>query len=233
MAVTHWYFIIVLIWLTGILPTCQVLSQEAEVRDLDVQLVWERQIRGFRRDHQFTLTSGFGESAWHIADLGSLKSRRVTSVNSMTRVGYAYFVQTSPCCGYFLGSAVGYVGELQGVRRQIRLRPAVIFPGVAVGLAYNLSWQTQLSFGLDYNLQRVDDLSEHDGVVTEISISMERLSTYFAYDWFLDLNWGLRVEGHLDFARFEPPRSPQGTDLDARITSASYWVGLGLTYHLI
>lgn len=196
---------------------------------------WQRHIRGFRREHHFSMSTGVSSGTWEIKHFGDLENRKFTGSGIVAKFRYSFHLPIYQGFGYFLGSSLGYHYESSDSRSPFKPVPALMFPGIMAGLAYNISPVLRVSSALEVYLERHERLGERDGQGDDpsISVTMQTYDVGVFCDIFYDLAWALRLEAHARVVDFYPPDSSLGHPVDARIHKSDAWLGVGLVYHLL
>jgi hypothetical protein len=196
---------------------------------------WDRWVRGFRREHNFSLVTGVTSGIWEVNRFGTVEASRFASEGLMARFQYSSHLQIWRGFGYFLGSGAGYVHERSSGTSAFQAVPAVQFPGILTGLVLNVSPAVRFGGSLEAWLERLSGLRERDGVGKEpkIHITMESWNASLWFDGFYSLHWAVRVEAHWRRAFFRRPASPEGKAVDVNIWKADRAVTTGLVYHFL
>jgi hypothetical protein len=211
-----------------------ILSREERHR-------WERHVRGFRRKHNFAISSGISSGNWDVKRFGTLNDRTYDNSGLFTRFNYSFHIQIYEGFGYLLGSSLGYHYESTDARRPFKPVSAIMLPGLVAGLVYNLTPAIRISGAFDAYLERYDGIEERDGKGDDPKISIT-MQTYDrgAYhlsgfvDMFYNLYWAIRLEGHMRKTKFIAPRgSDEVSDIDADLSKNDRWLGLGFLYHML
>ena len=196
---------------------------------------WERFVRRFRRDHNFSLALGVGSASWQVEKFGTIQGRRYDNTSLFSLMRFAYHVQLVRGFGYFLGSTVGYNYETADSRRPFRPTSAIRFPGVLGGLVMNFTPSLRAGVGGDIYLERHDGVQERDRIDPdpEISFNMQVFELHAFFDIFYSINWALRISGGGRYMQFFKPRESKGLDIDGNIKKSDQFLGLGFVFHLI
>ena len=113
---------------------------------------------------------------------------------------------------------------------------AIMFPGLLVGLVYDINPLFRISTFADYFLERYNDIKKHTPGTEDqaISITAESFDLALNIDYFTYLNFGIRLEGHMRQASLIVPHSnEQGHFPAVKIKRTDRWAGLGLLYHIL
>lgn len=197
---------------------------------------WERHVRGFRREHNFALTTGISSGTWNVKRLGSLSGSYDNS-GVFTRFQYSFHLQLYRGFGFMLGSTAGYHYESADRRKPFRPVPAYLFPGVLGGVVLNFNPVLRTMLTFDSYLERHNGIQErdNDGDPTEVFITFTAYDFGAAIDVFYDLGWALRLEAHRRHLEYAQPKESSAADhpVRARLSKDDQWLGLGLVYHLL
>jgi len=196
---------------------------------------WERHIRGFRREHNFALSAGVSSGEWNVARFGSIRDKTYENTGVFSRFQYSFHLQLYQGFGYLLGSSAGYHYETADRRSEFRPVAAVQYPGVVVGLVYNLNPVLRFSTAFEAYLERHSGIQENDkeGENNEIHVTVQAYDAGIFIDVFYDLGWAIRLEAHNREVYYKRPFKSEDFAVDAKITKKDQWLGLGLVYHLL
>jgi predicted porin len=196
---------------------------------------WERHVRGFRREHNFSLSTGVSSGTWRVGHFGTVTDREFSTSGIFTRFQYSFHLQIYHGFGYLLGSSAGYHFESVDQRSDFRPVSGIMFPGVLAGLVYNFNPVFRLSLGADAYLERHNGIAmrEDDSEEVNVSATMQTYDFGMFLDIFYDLAWALRLEGHFRTVEFLRPKDSEGFAVDANIKKQDRWVGVGMLYHLL
>lgn len=202
---------------------------------------WNRYIRGFRRDHNFALSVGASSGTWDVRRFGTLRQRKYETSGVWSRFQYSFHLPLYNGLGYMLGSSFGYHYEASDRRKPFRPVPALMFPGVLIGVVANFSPVFRLSAAFDAYMERLNGIGERDGTPPdgEISVTMEAFDFGTFFDVFYDLAWAVRLEGHYRHHEYlEPSCASSQTcrndfPVNANFKKDDRWLGLGIVHHLL
>jgi len=139
---------------------------------------WDRYVRGFRREHNFALSTGVSSGTWDVRRFGSLTKngpQKYDTTGVFTRFQYSFHLPFYSGFGFFLGSSIGYHYESADKRKPFKPVPAYQFPGVLSGLVLNFNPVLRWSIGLDAYLERHNGIQERDQTPpdNEIFVTMQ------------------------------------------------------------
>lgn len=196
---------------------------------------WERHIRGFRREHNFAVSTGVSSGRWYVDRFGSIEGKTYENTGIFSKFQYTFHLQLFHGLGYLLGSSTGYHYETADQRSEFRPVDAVQYPGVIVGLVYNFNPVLRMSSTIESYLERHNGIEENDkvGENQEIHVTLQAYDAGFFMDVFYDLAWAIRLEGHRREVYYKRPYKSEGFAVDAKISKKDQWLGLGLVYHLL
>jgi hypothetical protein len=196
---------------------------------------WDRYVRGFRRDHNFALSVGAGSGTWDVRRFGNIKGQKYKTSGAWSRFQYSFHLPLYQGFGYMLGSSFGYHYESADKRKPFHPVPALMFPGAMIGIVENFNPVFRWSLAFDAYMERLNDLAERDGQT--ISVTMEAFDFGTFIDFFYDLGWAVRLEGHHRHHAYLKPvcskNSPCDFPVNANFRKDDDWVGLGLVHHLL
>lgn len=216
-------------------------SQEAVLTRREMHQ-WERHVRGFRREHNFALSSGVTSGVWHVKRLGSItEERRFDNSGIYGRFQYSFHLPVWGGFGYMLGSSFGYHFESSDRRRQFRPVDATGFPGVLAGLVFNFNPVFRIGSSLDASLERHNGIEERPRAcpdrteckATKISVTMQSYDLSGFLDIFYDLAWAIRIEAHRRELQYARPHEAEGYQVDANFRKSDRWLGVGFVLHLL
>lgn len=196
---------------------------------------WEKSVRGFRRDHNFAVMAGPTQGLWHITNFGEIQNEDIKSRGYFVQAQYSFHLPIYKGFGYTLGTSMGYIAE-DRVEKALRPASGGGFPGASAGLVFNLSPAVRAHGGLDYNLERWNELGERDGLEEDrtISVTARVVDWHFGVDIFYHLYWAVRLEYHQRRSTYVRPFDVLDFPaLNAAIHKTDAWYGAGFVYHLL
>jgi hypothetical protein len=196
---------------------------------------WERHIRGFRREHNFALSTGISSGTWKVKRFGSIENKSYENTGIFSKFQYTFHLQWIEGFGYLLGSSTGYHYETADRRSDFRPVDAMQYPGVVAGLVYNFNPVLRILTTLEAYLERHTGIEENDDVDEDrkIFVTLQAYDAGMFIDVFYDLAWGIRLEGHKRQVYYKRPYKSEGFPVDAEFSKTDQWLGLGLVYHLL
>jgi hypothetical protein len=204
-------------------------------QDSESNFNWERYVRGFRKEHQFVLTTGTTRGRWSIDHFGTIEDKSIPVTGFFTRFQYSYHLPLRYGLGYLVGSSAGYQFEAADRKKEFGTTPGIIFPGLVAGLVFDASPEMRFGAAIELYLQRYDGLKDRDGVEPnpKIHLTTEVVDLQAFFDLFYDLEWAIRAEFHARTGYFVRPRDHENKAVDAEFTKTDQWLGIGLVYHLL
>jgi len=202
--------------------------------------MWERYVRGFRRDHNFSVSSGFSRGTWIVDKFEEIESEHFSSEGIYSKFRYSFHIEIYHGFGYLLGSSIGYHQALNNSKTNKRAfvaKSSYQFPGLLGGLVWDISPMWRISAATDLFLERYDSIKKqvsegHDEEV--ISITSESLDLFATIDYFYTLTWGIRLEGHnCQSQLISPTSNDKGLFPAIKISKKDRWFGLGILYHIL
>jgi len=196
---------------------------------------WQRYVRGFRREHNFTFSAGVSVGNWEIRHFGTMKSKKFSNSGIFSKGQYSFHLPFVDRIGYLLGSSFGYHYETTDKRRPYKSVPAVMFPGLLAGLSVNFTPAIRWIIAGEVYLERHDGIEERDKIEkdTKISITFHSYDINTAIDIFYKLNWALRIVTHYRQLRYFQPLNTSEKAVDANLNKTDRWLGFGLVFHLL
>jgi hypothetical protein len=231
--------------LTFIIISAGVASGQSENESSGISVIellsrkelhrWERHIRGFRREHNFALSTGVSSGRWQVNRFGSIEGKTYENTGIFSKFQYTFHLQWIAGFGYILGSSTGYHYETADRRSEFRPVDAIQYPGVIAGLVYNFNPVLRVSSTIEAYLERHNGIEENDksGEDEEIHVTLQAYDAGFFIDVFYDLAWAIRLEGHRREVFYKRPYKSEGFAVDAKFSKKDQWLGLGLVYHLL
>jgi hypothetical protein len=204
--------------------------------------IWKRYVRDFRRDHHFALIAGGSQGFWRVSRLGTIHDKSFASRSIVTRAQYSFHLPLYRGFGYLLGSTSGYEYEIVPAKAVFLPASAYQFPTLLFGLVYNFTPGVRTAIGMDYGISRMEDVAERDSISGRvdglpddptISVTLSTVDIGWTGDYFVSLNWALRLEGHLRLTKYAQPKKLNGQALDADFRKNDKWLGAGLVFHLL
>lgn len=196
--------------------------------------IWQRYVRGFRRDHNFALSSSIAQNTWKIDQFGTLKGKQFQRQALVTRFQYSFHIPIYKGFGYMLGSSMGYALEQDNPGQPFTPASAFQIPGALVGLVWNYSPGIRFSSSAETYLERHDGIKEADHLGEDAQISITGLSYDIGLylDLFYELGWALRIEAHNRQLYILPPKYAFGA-IDAKMRKDEQSIGMGIVHHLL
>lgn len=230
------FAVVVAVFLAQALPVSAATVPEAPDESQGAGFTrWERVVRGFRREHSFSVTGGYLRGRWTVRSMGTLKDRLISDDGAWSRAEYAYHLQLYEGFGYLLGSTFGATYTRTGESEPIKPPTSLIYPGLVAGLVYNFSPSVRaVAFG-GINLERYDGIVESDGIGDDekIYVTLESYDLGLAVDVFATLPLGVRLEFHDRYQKYRKPRSSEGKPVNASLERFDRWLGAGVVYHML
>lgn len=196
---------------------------------------WERYVRGFRREHHFAVVAGYSSAVWELFRIGTIEGERQHEKGIFTKFQYSFHLPIYQGFGYLLGSSFGTLYESSNENARFRTVPSIMLPGVLAGFVLNFSPVFRTYLAGEIYLERFDGIQDRDkvGEDEKIHITTETFDGSAGFDWFYNLKWAVRVEGHLRRLVYVRPQLPDGKPVDANIKKRDTWVGMGITHHFL
>lgn len=212
---------------------CALISRGLHAQEVTESLLraelpreWSRAVRGFRREHNFSVSYGYVVSRWkgHLTDSTDIFS--FASEGHQARISYAFHLPLVGGLGYYLGTQTGALiaatsRESEGGEISYGL------PGLNVGLILNLSDRVRLSSGIELGWQRIEKLGMPERFNKKrISVTGETQSWNGQIDYFYELSWAVQLTYETSELNYNSKES-----LSLRKLSRS--LSLGILKHLI
>jgi hypothetical protein len=214
-----------------------VSSEPDSMRTLELSPhVWDRYVRGFRRDHNLSLESGYSSTTWIVDKFGDLRSKNYRSRHLTLVANYTFHILIAGKTGYFLGSSAGYaLADEKKMDDQFQPTPSWFLPGVQAGLTYNYDPSGRIIVGVGAQLERFNDLKtrRNDGSWQNASLTGESFQFYFGADLFLLLDTAVHIIWSDSTTFFKRPADAEDKLVDLKIKRRSQGASLGLLYHFL
>ena len=209
--------------------------EDAAETDTKNSLTWGIFTQEFRREHNFAFSAGSMVSHWEIENLGAKGSYIGNRGAAYSQFQYAFHLPFYRKTGFILGSSIGYSRTTRDFEDGFAPPEDFAFPGILTGVVYNANPRSRAGIAMDYHLERWNALRTQvdDGPQTSVHVTVEIMDLQPFIDFFFDLNWAVRLEGHIRRAFYHRPRSPEGTALDFSVARRDVGAGVGLVYHLL
>lgn len=195
---------------------------------------WEQTVRGFRRDHNFSLMLGVATGSYQFERVGTVSDQSSAVTSYLTRFEYAFHLQFFGPIGGMLGSSIGY-GLDVATDFPARTAELVGYPGLVAGLVWNLNPGIRLGVAVDYHLERYEGVGEQDGSAPDnaLGLTTRSLATVVSVDVFYSLTWAIRAEFHDRWISYQRPGESDDLPLDASFFREDRWLAVGTTLHLL
>lgn len=192
---------------------------------------WDRAVRGFRREHNFTLLVGSAHEQWNLHTFGVAPGNQSIPRTAYTaRFQYAFHIPITGSVGYFLGSGIGTrIGKKEDANDRFQRPTSFALPGIIAGLAYNPTPVMRLTIGVDAYLERLDNIgyvSAFADPTIKVAATGRVMSYHAAMELFFRLNWAIKLFWERDILRLK-------TAGDVDVTRSTRQMGAGLVYHLL
>jgi hypothetical protein len=187
---------------------------------------WSRAVRGFRREHNFSISYGYVISRWkgHLTDDEDIFS--FANEGHQVRIAYAFHLPLMGGFGYYLGtqtSALMAASSREGKGSELSYG----LPGLNVGLILNLSDRVRVASGVELGWQRIEKLGLPERFESKrISVTGETRTWNGQIDYFYELSWAAQLTYEASELNYAPAES-----LSLRKVSRSW--SLGILKHLI
>ncbi|MFW7377924.1 MAG: hypothetical protein ACOH5I_03830 [Oligoflexus sp.] len=190
--------------------------------------VWDRAVRGFRRDHNFSLNSGIDMGIWS-GHVGT-KDQAFELGSSIPFLNFQYSFHLVLLRDFGLGYFVGTKTRLfffEKADDDAFQNPRIYgLPGAVGGLTWNLSPVFRVNLGLEGSPVRIEKFHAPGHSDSRVSATAQVISYRFSGDFFFRLGSGLNLEYELYRLTYD---SANGVRIRRRGESWS----LGWTWHLI
>lgn len=214
-----------------------IKAQDDSTRSLELSPhVWDRYVRGFRRDHNLSLHSGYASTSWVVDKFGDLRSEQYRSRQLVLEGRYTFHMLIAGKTGYFLGSGAGYVlADEKKIDEQFQPTPSWLLPGVQAGLVYNYDPSGRIFMGLGAQLERFNDLKTKrtSGDWQMASLTGETYQVFLGADVFLLLDTAIHIVWNDATTFFNRPADADDKLVDVKIKRRSQGIGVGLLYHFL
>ncbi len=199
------------------------LSEEESSR---ISVDWSKALRGFRSDHNFSVSLGVDGSNWRLVR-GDNPRFSVASQSLRSEVSYSFHLPLLFGIGYYLGTTFGVRSD-RFSGSELSSYYSILLPGLDLGVVWNVANNCRINAGYSFSWQRLDSLKItdlNDGVAKS-SLTGEAVSYRAGLDYFFNISEALRVEyEQLTFFYSSP------SILDLEINGRS--VKLGYLKHLL
>lgn len=214
------------------------LSGDVTIFPMQDVHIWKRYVRDFRHDHHFSFIAGVSQGQWRVARLGGLQNQRFEEQALVTRFQYSFHLPIYRGLGYLLGSSIGYEYGMIATDLMFDRSPMYLFPTVQIGLVYNFTPGMRTAVAIDYGISRIEHMGERgrpgDSVGDRmIGANLTGVDIGWSSDYFLTLNWALKLDVHWRSLAYAAPLELSGQAVDASFSKSDRWIGLGLLYHLL
>jgi hypothetical protein len=196
---------------------------------------WGRFTRGFRQDHNFSVSTGITTARWHVDKFGTISEQEFLRTGYYGKFQYSFHIPIVKPLGVMLGSSVGYLQEQFDDSDGFQPAPAHHLPGLAIGLIGNLTPVMRPGLALEYYLERWGGMKDADriGEDPRVHITVETVDLSAFIDMFYAISWAIRIEYHQRRNFYPKPKNRTGFPVDATFSRSDSWIGLGTTYHLL
>ncbi len=187
---------------------------------------WSRAVRGFRREHNFSVAYGYVVSRWkgHLTDSTDIFS--FANEGHQARISYAFHLPLVGGFGYYLGTQTSALVAAPS-RDNKGDEISYGLPGLNVGLIINLSDRVRVASGVEFGWHRIEKLGLPETFERKrISVTGETLTWNGQIDYFYELSWAFQLtyeSSELNYASEE--------SLSLRKLSRTW--SLGILKHLI
>lgn len=187
---------------------------------------WSRAVRGFRREHNFSISYGYVLSRWkgHLTDSTDIFS--FANEGHQARLGYAFHLPLVGGVGYYLGTQTSALVAASS-RNSVGGEISYGLPGLNVGLVVNASDRVRLSSGVELGWQRIEKLGLPERFERKrISVTGETLTWNGQIDYFYELSWAVQLT-------YESSELTYASEESLSLRKLSRTWSLGILKHLI
>ena len=198
--------------------------------------VWDRYVRGFRRDHNLSLESGYDSTFWIVDKFGDLRSEQYRSRQLVLIGHYTFHILIAGKTGYFLGSSVGYtLTDEKKIDDEFQPTPSWLLPGVQSGLVYNYDPSGRIFIGVGAQLERFNDLKtkRFSGEWEKASLTGETYQIFIGADLFFILDTAIHFAWSDSTTFFKRPNDADDKLVDVKMKRRSQGATVGLLYHFL
>jgi hypothetical protein len=209
------------------------LSQPSEAQDIaepvmrpELPKEWSRAVRGFRREHHFSLSYGLVNNHWR-GNLSQDETRfSFENTGHQARLSYAFHLPLLGGFGYYLGTQASAMFALSSKNNQGG-ELSYGLPGLSAGFVYNLADQLRVGSGVEFGWQRVEKLGLPEAWSRKkISVTGETRAWQGQIDYFYELSWALQLVFESTELSYKPAES-------LSLSKVSQTWSLGILKHLI
>lgn len=179
---------------------CALISHGLHAQEVTEPLIrpelpreWSRAVRGFRREHNFSVSYGYVVSRWkgHLTDSTDIFS--FANEGHQARISYAFHLPLVGGLGYYLGTQTSAL-MAESSRESVGGEISYGLPGLNVGLIVNLSDRVRLASGLELGWHRIEKLGLPERFERKrISVTGETQTWNGQIDYFYELSWAVQL----------------------------------------
>ncbi|HYX34097.1 MAG TPA: hypothetical protein VE954_13375 [Oligoflexus sp.] len=187
---------------------------------------WSRAVRGFRREHNFSVSYGLVTSRWkgHLTDDANIFS--FSNEGHQARISYSFHLPLMGRFGYYLGTQTSVLVAASS-RDSKGGEISYGLPGLNVGVILNLSDRVRVASGLELGWHRIEKLGLPESFERKrISVTGETRTWNGQVDYFYELSWAVQLTYEASELNYAPAES-----LSLHKVSRSW--SLGILKHLI
>jgi hypothetical protein len=187
---------------------------------------WSRAVRGFRREHNFSISYGHVIGRWkgHLTD----DSTRFSFANEghQVRIAYAFHLPLLGPFGYYLGTQTSAL-MAPSTHKTRGSEISYGLPGLNLGLVLNLSDRLRVASGVELGWHRIEKLGLPESFESKrISITGETRTWNAQIDYFYRLSWAVQLSYETSELQYAPEDS-------LSLGKLSRTWSLGILKHLI
>jgi hypothetical protein len=198
--------------------------------------VWDRYVRRFRRDHNFSVSTGYQIASWHVLRFGDFTEKTYHAEQTSLSLDYTFHILISGKTGYFLGSSAGYAyTKPDKIDKEFQPSTSWLLPGARAGIAYNYDPSGRFFAGVGAQLERFNSLRTHrlTGDWQAMAITGESFQIFGGVDLFFALDTAIHLSWVDTTTVFQKPTDASDFLVDARMTRRTQGGELGLLYHFL
>jgi hypothetical protein len=179
---------------------CALISHGLHAQEVTEPLIrpelpreWSRAVRGFRREHNFSVSYGYVVSRWkgHLTDSTDIFS--FANEGHQARISYAFHLPLVGGLGYYLGTQTSAL-MAESSRESVGGEISYGLPGLNVGLIVNLSDRVRFASGLELGWHRIEKLGLPERFERKrISVTGETQTWNGQIDYFYELSWAVQL----------------------------------------
>lgn len=205
--------------------------------DLDI---WNSILERFRAGHHLSLGLGLGAGTWDIKNAGILANETRNTRGIVYEFKYSYQLKLADYFGYFVGTSASFYNSTSSASGGFRESSSYRLPSVVAGFSLFPSWRYSVLAGIDYSIERYDELrysanGVNDQLETkQVGLTLEGPQVFFSFAYYYEARSAVSLTYSYSKLSYIKPADLEFGDaspLDVNLKREQKKMTIGYTYH--